>query len=104
MAFVAEQSQAARSDERPLGSTECLESLIGKGKRLEGQQCRNGFTKMILGMAACVVKPTHHAIQSALEAIKTKDLEAWTTGNLGQSVQAKRRLAFAAPATGTETG
>ena len=104
VAFVAEQSQAARSDERLLGSTECLESLIGKGKRLEGQQCRNGFTKMILGMAACVVKPTHHAIQSALEAIKTKDLEAWTTGNLGQSVQAKRRLAFAAPATGTETG
>ena len=26
-----------------------------------------------------VVKPTHHAIQSVLEAIKTKDLEAWTT-------------------------
>ena len=52
VAFVAEQSQAARSDERLLGSTECLESLIGKGKRLEGQQCRNGFTKMILGMAA----------------------------------------------------
>ena len=102
--FVRDQSQAAMSDERLLGSTECLESLIGKGKRLEGQQSRSGFTKMILGMAASVVKPTFEAIRSAFAAVKTKDLHAWATDNLGQSVQAKRRLAFALSARGTETG
>lgn len=102
--FVRDQSQAAMPDERLLGSTECLESLIGKGKRLEGQQSRSGFTKMILGMAASVVTPTFHAIQSALAAVKTKDLHAWAIENLGQSVQAKRRLAFAPSAEGTKTG
>jgi hypothetical protein len=100
--FVRDQSQAARPDERLLGSTECLESLIGKGKRLEGQQSRSGFTKMILGMAASVVKPTSQVIQSALEAVKTKDLHTWATENLQQTVQAKRRLAFVAPAAGTK--
>jgi microcompartment protein CcmL/EutN len=102
--FVHEQSQAAMPGERLLGSTECLESLIGKGKRLEGQQSRSGFTKMILGMAASVVTPTYQAIQTALAAVKTKDLYAWGTVHLGPSVQAKRRLAFASVAEGTKTG
>ena len=34
--FVEQQSQAARSGERLVGSTECLESLIGKGKQPAG--------------------------------------------------------------------
>ena len=104
LTFVHDQSQTADAHERLLGSTECLESLIGKGKRLEGQQSRSGFTKMVLGMAACVVKPTCQAVQTALEAVKTKDLQAWATENLGQTLQAKRRLAFAAPPDGTKTG
>ena len=102
--FVHDQSQAATPNERLLGSTECLESLIGKGKRLEGQQSRSGFTKMVLGMAACVVKPTCQAIQTALEAVKTQDLQTWATKNLGQTLQAKRRLAFGTPSNGTKTG
>lgn len=103
MTFVEEQSLPARSRERLVGSTECLESLIGRGKKLEGQQSRSGFTKMILGMAASVVKPTYQVIQAALEAVKTKDLQAWAMENLGLTVQAKRRQAFAAPPDGTET-
>ena len=102
--FVEEQSQAARSGERLVGSTECLESLIGKGKQLEGQQSRSGFTKMILGMAASVVKPTYDTIQAAFEMAKTKDLRTWALENLGLTLQAKRRAAFPLSANGTKTG
>jgi len=100
--FVQEQSQSAMPDERLLGSTECLESLIGKGKRLEGQQSRSGFTKMILGMAASVVKPTLEAIQTAFTTVKTTDLNVWAQKYLGQSLQAKRRQAFPPLAKGTK--
>jgi hypothetical protein len=102
--FVREQSQAAMPNERLLGSTECLESLIGKGKRLEGQQSQHGFTKMILGIAASVVTPTLHAMDSALAAVKTKKVHAWALEHLGQSVQAQRRLAFAPNSQGTKMG
>lgn len=102
--FVAEQSLAAKAGERLIGSTECIESLIGKGKRLEGQQSRSGFTAMILGMAAAVVRPTQETIEAALAAVKVKDVSKWVQRELGMSVQARRRLAFQAAGDGTKTG
>jgi hypothetical protein len=99
VAFVAQQSAAARADERLPGSSECLESLIGKGKRLEGQQSRSGFTKMILGMAAAVVEPSHEYLQRALAAVKTKDVLSWCREHLGITVQAKRHHALVAAGT-----
>ena len=59
---------------------------------------------MILAMAAAVIQPTYQVIQSALEAVKTKDVQAWALENLGQTLQAKRRLAFAAASNGTKMG
>lgn len=99
---VTEQSVAAHPGERLVGSSECLESLIGKGKRLEGQQSQSGFTKMILGLAAAVVDPTQEYVERALTQIKTLDVLAWCRENLGTSVQAQRHQAFALP--GTKTG
>ena len=104
VAFVAEQSAQARPGERLLGSTECLESLIGKGKRLEGQQSKSGFTKMLLGMAAAVVKPTKEYLSAAFATVKVKDVAAWCQAKLGTSLQAQRCQAFAACPVGTKPG
>ena len=49
--FVTEEATKAREGESLLASTEVIESLIGKGKHLEGQQSGGGFTRMVLGMA-----------------------------------------------------
>lgn len=92
--FVEAQSALAREGEQLMGSSEVLESLIGTGKRLEGQQSKSGFTKMILGMAAAVVTPTEAFIREALETVLTKHVIAWTNKHLGPSVQSLRRLAF----------
>jgi hypothetical protein len=93
--FVASQSVAAKAKERLLGTSECLESLIGKGKRLEGQQSKSGFTGMILGMAAAVVNPTKEYLGRALSEIKTKDVLTWCQQHLGPSLQSQRRHALA---------
>ena len=97
--FLEEQAQAAKPGERLIGSSECIESLIGKCKRLEGQQSRSGFTAMILGIAAAVVEPTSQTIEAALQAVKTKDVKTWAQQALGTSVQACRRVALKDPRT-----
>jgi hypothetical protein len=104
VAFVGEQSSAAVAEEHLPGSTECLESLIGKGKRLEGQQSRSGFTKMVLGMAASVAEPTVEYIRTALDHVKTHQVTAWCQEKLGVSVQAQRRHALPPLLNGTKTG
>jgi hypothetical protein len=102
--FVSEQSRPARKREHLVGSSECIESLIGKGKRLEGQQSKSGFTRMILGMAAAVVKPTTAYIQQALDHVKNRDVFQWCRDKLGVSVQSQRRQALALSASGTKPG
>ncbi len=102
--FVSEQSQSAEAAEHLPANTECLESLIGKGKRLEGQQSRSGFTKMVLGMAASVVEPTVEHVRTALEKVKTKDVIAWCKEKLGCSVQSLRQRALPPLIKGTITG
>jgi len=104
VAFVAAQSTAARPGEHLPGSTECLESLIGKGKRLEGQQSRSGFTKMVLGMAAAVIQPTTEFIREALATVKTCDVHQWCEQKLGESLQSQRRRTLKPLSAGTKTG
>lgn len=101
--FVAEQGGAVKPGESLPGSTEVLESLIGKGKRLEGQHSQSGFTRMILGLAAAVVQPTVDYLQSALTTITHRDVQTWCQERLGISLAAKRHQAFT-PSSGTKTG
>ena len=103
LAFVTSQSAVAVPGERLMGSSECLESLIGKGKRLEGQQSKSGFTKMILGLAASVVTPTCDFVKDALTHTKNQDVLEWCRTRLGISVTAQRRAAYASSA-GTKPG
>lgn len=103
IAYVAEQSNSAREDERLIGSTEVVESLFGKLKRLEGQQNKNGFTKLLLGMSASVATLSKEYLHAAFSAIKTKDIAAWCEKHLGTSLQAQRQRALSFT-TGTKAG
>jgi len=96
LTFVAGQSSDLPAGQRLLGSSEVLESLIGKSKQLEGQHSKSGFTKMILGAAASVTKLTRQTLQAALAKVKTRHVAQWVQKNLGISVQGQRMHAFAA--------
>ncbi len=104
LAFVATESAQAREGEALQGSSEVLESLIGKGKRLEGQQSKSGFTKMLLAIAAVVVKPSKDYLAAAFEQVKVHHVIDWCKEKLGTSLQAKRRRAFATYPAGTKVG
>jgi hypothetical protein len=91
VSFVQEQSQGVPPGESLPGSTEVLESLIGKGKRMQGQHSRGGFTKMILAMAASVTRLTQDHLQAALETVRHNDMLAWCEQTLGVSQAALRR-------------
>lgn len=89
--FVAEQSAALDESERVPGTSEILESLFGKGKRLEGQQSKGGFTALVLGLAASVVNPTNDYLKAALDNTGVKHVNAWAKQHLGPSLQSLRR-------------
>ncbi len=95
VAFVAQEAAKARPGERLLGSSEIIESVLGKLKRLEQDQSKSGFTGLLLALCATVSTTTTDIIHQALETVPTSAIMAWCRKNLGLSVQVKRRRAFA---------
>ncbi len=95
VACVAAQAAQAHPHERLLGSSEVIESVLGKMKRLERDQAKNGFTGLILSLSALVATSTTAVIEKALETVSTKQVRDWCHKTLGQSVQSKRRKVFA---------
>jgi hypothetical protein len=92
LAFLQiQQSRCDPSLGKLPGVSEVIESLFGKGKRLEGQQSRSGFTAQLLSMAACVLEPTEELIRAAFASVDTQAVRDWQTAMLGTSVQSRRR-------------
>jgi hypothetical protein len=97
LAFVTQQCQGLREAERLPGSTEVVETCMGKMKRLEGEQSKGGFTGLLLGLAAVVGKKGNCTAQELFKLAPIKDVRAWIKQNLGLTVQAARQrlgLAF----------
>lgn len=91
--LVGEQSQGLDGQSLP-GSTEIIESIIGKGKRMQAQHSRNGFTKMLLAMAACVAILNEQRIREALETVQESTLRRWIKKTLGTTLTSLRRAAL----------
>lgn len=79
----------ARGESMP-GSTEVLESLIGKGKRLL-HHSGNSVTRQILSLAAATTEVTKTLVQKALSTCRMKHLAQWTRDNLKPGVHVARR-------------
>jgi hypothetical protein len=94
LAFVRNESLKAKPEEHLLGSSEIIESVLGKLKRLEQNQAKSGFTGLVLSVAAAVSQTTQEVVQKAMATVPTKKVLEWTRQHFGQSVQAKRKLAF----------
>lgn len=91
---MASESAKAKQGERLLGSSEVIESVIGKLKRIEGEPTARGMTAMILSLAAMVSKTSQEIVHKALEKVKTKKVLGWSKEKLGKTIQAKRKEAF----------
>lgn len=91
ISFVKEQSQNIKYGETLLGSSELIESAIGKFKSLEQNQSKSGFTSMLLAFPAFLSKTTPDVIRDALEQTPTKKIYKWFKDKIGKSVQSKRK-------------
>ncbi len=92
--FIAQQSDQAKPNERLLGSSEVIESVIGKLKNMEADQNKSGFTGLLLSLAAIVSKTTEDVIQKAMESVPTKRVHEWLKQNIGKSLQSKRKEVY----------
>jgi hypothetical protein len=104
LAFVAEEALKAHPRERLLGSSEVIESVFGKFKRLEDTQAKSGFTGLGLTLSAMVARTTREVIQKALETVPTKCVLEWCKKTLGDSLQAQRKKAFGCHAKTEQKG
>jgi hypothetical protein len=92
--FAAQQAAAAQPGERLIGSTEVLESLIGKYKRLQSMHSGNGMTRTILALGAIVGRRCVQTLRQALQHITNRDVTDWCHSHLGITLQALRQHAF----------
>ncbi|MCH7727847.1 MAG: hypothetical protein IH991_15415 [Planctomycetes bacterium] len=104
LAFIKEQALHVPETQRLPGSSEVLESIIGKYKTLQGEQGQFGATSMLLAIGAFVGRLTVGCIRTALHTIKGSALEKWEQTNLGSTIQSQRKQAFSRPKRGTKTG
>ena len=91
LAFVEEQSRAIPPRQRMLGSTEIIESLFGRLKHLLGEYARNGFTGLVVVLAAIVSTPSQADVMRALSSITTRDALAYVRAVAGVTVQQTRQ-------------
>lgn len=100
---VVEQ-QCARCEsvaDRLPGSSEVVESLIGKGKRLLGtSQNNNSLTRQILSIAASTVKLSATTLAESLQRCRLSHVQAWLTANLQPGIHVARRADLKDPKGG----
>ncbi|KPA10357.1 hypothetical protein MHK_009439 [Candidatus Magnetomorum sp. HK-1] len=92
--FVEHEETKAKANEKLLGSSEIIESVFGKLKRIEGDQEKSGFTGNVLSVCAMVSRTTLEMIKEAMETITTPCLNEWCMENLGDSIQCQRKKIF----------
>jgi len=92
--FVREQSRGTKKGRPVLGSSEVLESLLGKYKRIQGTHSKGGMTGSLLNIGAAVFKKTSDTIQKALEAAPVAAVGNWIRDHLGLTIPAQQAFAF----------
>ena len=94
LAFVREQSRGIKNGRHVLGSSEVLESLLGKYKRIQGTHSKGGMTGSLLNIGAAVLKKTSDTIQKALQTVPVAAVGNWIHDHLGLTIPAQQAFAF----------
>jgi hypothetical protein len=85
------------------GSSEVIESLIGKGKRLLGtSQNNNSLTRQILSIAASTVKITVSGLLESMQRCRISDIQKWSSENISEGIHVARCEDLSDPKGGTK--
>jgi hypothetical protein len=91
LAFIESQGGQAREGERLLGSSEVLESIIGKFKHVAGERGQHGLTGMVLSIGALLGHIAVETVQEAMTQTTTHEVWNWCRSHLGVTVQSVRQ-------------
>jgi hypothetical protein len=94
VAFVTEQSKDLAQGQHLLGSSEVLESLLGKYKRIQGTHSKGGMTGSLLSIGAAVLEKSATTIQAAMAAVPVAAVGQWVRDKLGLTIPAQQAFAF----------
>lgn len=92
--FLREQAKGLKKGQHLLGSSEILESLLGKYKRIQGTHSKGGMTGSLLNIGAAVSRKTADTIRRALASVSVAAVGTWIRENLGLTIPAQQALAF----------
>lgn len=101
---VEQQCDRCEHHPSPLpGSSEVIESLIGKGKRLLGtSQNNNSLTGQILSIAASTVKISASVLLESLRRCRIGHVQAWLKENLQTGIHVARSEDLSEPGEGIQ--
>jgi hypothetical protein len=93
--YLREEGAKARNEQRLIGSTEILESLIGKYKhQAQNSPAQKDFTTMTLHMASIIGTKTKELVEKAFQAIPLKEAYQYCKKIIGESDFSKIKQAF----------
>ena len=92
--FLSEEGAKIPKGKTFLGTSDIIESTFGKYKYFSSRNPLKEVGKMILTIPVFIGKKTGKYIKTALESVKSDDLEEWAKDTFGQSNLSKRRKAF----------
>ena len=82
------------SDSPLLGSSDVIESLIGKAKQRLEANGRSELNKSILLIPCLCGDLTQDLVAEALTTVRVQDVTTWVSENVGETMQSKRRREF----------
>lgn len=94
IAFVADSEAQLGEGDRAWLSTENLESLFGRYKRLEGQHSKGGFTSLLAAMPMLLANWTPARVRESLTKVSVKEMKKWVQDKLGTTLASKRVTAY----------
>jgi len=77
-----------------LGSSDVIESLIGKAKQRLEAHGRSELNKSILLIPCMCGELTQDLVAAALTTVRVQDVTTWVSENVGETMQSKRRREF----------
>lgn len=89
--YLESETRRIPSGETFLGTSDILESLLGKYKIFSSKSPIKEVGKMLLTIPLCTIQITAATVKEALEKIRMQDLNNWSVEVFGQSMLSKKR-------------
>ena len=85
------------TDSPMLGSSDVIESLIGKAKQRLEANGRSELNKSILLIPCMCGELTQDLVAEALTTVRVQDVTTWVTETVGETMQSRRRRELSRP-------